>query len=577
MYTIVTHNIEYESNWATKNFVKNKCRLLVTNVDTLEAQRVAVAEGLYVIGSNVDSRLELGDLILTSPVVKWSELYAMTLDQAFNNTLHHITEFEGYEDDTVFLSDYSPFVTQDIRIKVSDERDRMLKEGPMNYIFKGPVNDNTGKEVIPPDVVPTIEQLYSMNWTIENVVSFDWTMQYPKHNDNNLSPGLLDTTYAFMGTIYLLVLVLGIWTVYNREHPVIKFAQPIFLLVLLLGILIGITTVFPLSFQIPVSDEEAYTLGQTGIEDIRDREVDLACQSLGWLLITGYGLTIPVLILKTWRLHNIIVKAKLGGSHRRKKALGQFELLSIVFAYLFIAYLLLTTWQLISPMSYRVHVLAFDAYNNPIESYGFCYIPASTASASVFVILVLFVVLIIFIGNIVCFIARNDETVNNEVTFITLAMVNFLQVVIVGGPIVIILVERPTPRFVVSAAAVILGFGGLLGLIFSPKVVAIVFYDADSAQYTIRAKSTGGRTSSTSVSNTVTKGEIKIPSASDPQSNPASNFTVWRRNSKLSSVSDDRNSIGNREDVNIEIGSVNNPIRVTGEVQDNSSESNSRE
>ena len=37
------------------------------------------------------------------------------------------------------------------------------------------------------------------------------------------------------------------------------------------------------------------------------------------------------------------------------------------------------------------------------------------------------------IGNFVCFVARNDESVNNEVTYISISMINFLEMMVVGG------------------------------------------------------------------------------------------------------------------------------------------------
>ena len=55
----------------------------------------------------------------------------------------------------------------------------------------------------------------------------------------------------------------------------------------------------------------------------------------------------------------------------------------------------------------------------------------------------------------------------------------------------IILVEKPIPRFVVSVASVFLGFIGILGFIFLPKVLAIVFYDPESSQFTIHASGGG--------------------------------------------------------------------------------------
>ena len=101
----------------------------------------------------------------------------------------------------------------------------------------------------------------------------------------------------------------------------------------------------------------------------------------------------------------------------------------------------------------------------------------------------------------------------------------------------IILVEKPIPRFVVSVASVFLGFIGILGFIFLPKVLAIVFYDPESSQFTIHASGGGIKSgSSDSLRPSLTP---RPPKANDPGSNPASNLEKWRRNSHLSSIQSD--------------------------------------
>jgi len=108
--------------------------------------------------------------------------------------------------------------------------------------------------------------------------------------------------------------------------------------------------------------------------------------------------------------------------------MSQADMFKIIMAYLSISYILLLSLQLSNPMTYKIAVLEEDVYGNPIKSYGYCYMPDNNISAGLFVLIVAFVILIIVIGNVICFISRNDETVNNETTFISFSLVNFLQV-----------------------------------------------------------------------------------------------------------------------------------------------------
>ena len=114
----------------------------------------------------------------------------------------------------------------------------------------------------------------------------------------------------------------------------------------------------------------------------------------------------------------------------------------------------------------------------------------------------------------------------------------------------IILVEKPIPRFVVSVASVFLGFIGILGFIFLPKVLAIVFYDPESSQFTIHASGGG-----------IKSGSIKPPKANDSGSNPASNLEKWRRNSHLSSIQSDSTTVESSPSL------TTNPIIMEGNIE----------
>lgn len=70
-------------------------------------------------------------------------------------------------------------------------------------------------------------------------------------------------------------------------------------------------------------------------------------------------------------------------------------------------------------------------------------------------------------------------------------MINFLEMMVVGGPVAVILVEEPTYRFLVVAFCGLVMFGGCVCLVFVPKIIAVYFYDPESAQYTIKGGSDG--------------------------------------------------------------------------------------
>merc|ERR1719224_185250 len=110
-------------------------------------------------------------------------------------------------------------------------------------------------------------------------------------------------------------------------------------------------------------------------------------------------------------------------------------------------------------MYYVLQVLETDEFDNPTSAYGYCDLNGQIAEGC-FMALVSMVLFCIILGNFVCFVARNDESVNNEVTYISISMINFLEMMVVGGPVAVILVEEPTYRFLVVAFCGLVMFGG---------------------------------------------------------------------------------------------------------------------
>merc|ERR1711871_107633 len=227
--------------------------------------------------------------------------------------------------------------------------------------------------------------------------------------------------------------------------------------------------------KIDLTDSEAYELGRSGIEAYSSISANTACQSLGWLIITGFGLTVPVLILKTWRLHQIIVRARLGGT-RKRQYVRKTDMFKAMFAYFIVAYTIMMTWTIGSPMIYELSVTEYDEYQNPISAYGYCKLGKGVAEG-LFIILVLLMLFCIILGNVVCFLARNDESTNNEVMYIALSLINFFEMIFIGGPVAILFQSQPLYRFLVVAFCTFVSFEGCVCLIFIPKIIAVLYYD----------------------------------------------------------------------------------------------------
>ena len=81
------------------------------------------------------------------------------------------------------------------------------------------------------------------------------------------------------------------------------------------------------------------------------------------------------------------------------------------------------------PLLFHIDVTEFDSYGNPLKGYGTCLGSDSGAMTPYLIPLLVIVVLTLIFGNVLCFVCRHDETVNNEVTFIATAIVMIINLI----------------------------------------------------------------------------------------------------------------------------------------------------
>jgi hypothetical protein len=371
---------------------------------------------------------------------------------------------------------------------LQEEVDRMLSIGARNVVLCGPVVDIEGNMKLFAGNCPSYQDLYTMDWDINNTISQGVYSAVPPHfNDNTIDELYLLMSYVALGIFYTLIVTMVFWTFFRSNHPVVKFAQPLFLYIVLIGCLIGITAIIPFGYNRSISDQEAFDLQIQGLEQLSDEQADIACQAIPWLLTSAFGCTFPILIAKTWRLHRLLsfLKTKLSIN---MKALDKSPGVEYgVAAYLLILFTPMLLWQIYNPVKFTVTVDDVDIYNNPISSTGSCFNESLFQGYSMSLFFVIFLSCIC--GNVICFLARNDESVNSEITYISLAIMNYLQVGVMAV-LVAIVTKNNLLRYCICISADIIAFGGLLFLIFLPKVFAVEFSSGTQEGITITTKRT---------------------------------------------------------------------------------------
>lgn len=97
-----------------------------------------------------------------------------------------------------------------------------------------------------------------------------------------------------MAIILAAALVSLLWVIKYREKTIVKSAQPQFLLVLILGIVIMGLSIVPMGIDDSVTSTEG---------------ASVACMTTPWMVAIGFSLTFAALFSKVWRLNRLMKKA----------------------------------------------------------------------------------------------------------------------------------------------------------------------------------------------------------------------------------------------------------------------------
>jgi len=196
---------------------------------------------------------------------------------------------------------------------------------------------------------------YETNIVSYNVIPLELP---PTDLDENLIGNLKYIGFTCFGIVVVSAIVCIAWTFHLRKSIVVKAAQPFFLIMVALGVLVMSSSMVPLSFD-----------DGGDITSLSDFEKVAICQSIPWLGFTGFTCTFSALLGKTWRVnklfHSRTEHARITVTER--DVLGRFALL------LSCNIIVLICWTAIDPLTYvRVESTGTDYWNRVKSSYGAC-------------------------------------------------------------------------------------------------------------------------------------------------------------------------------------------------------------
>lgn len=249
--------------------------------------------------------------------------------------------------------------------------------------------------------------------------------------------------YSLGFIIIAMALFFGGWVVINRKHRVVRISQPIFLDIVILGVIILASAIFPLGVNERNADE---------------RGCNIACAVTPWLVSLGFSLIFAALFSKLWRINRVFQAS----SAMRRVVVTERDVMLPFAILMTVNFVILLSWTLVDPMVYQ-RVVADDS-----ETYGRC-IPQGNQWKVFISILAILNFAALVIVNVQAYRARGISDELSESKYIGLATLSLLQIFIVGVPLLVIVHNDPSAYFFVWCGLIFIVCSSILLLIFAPK------------------------------------------------------------------------------------------------------------
>ena len=290
--------------------------------------------------------------------------------------------------------------------------------------------------------------------------------------DHNLIGNLKYVGFTLFGIIVVLGLSCGIWAFIYRNVRVVRVAQPRFLIMIALGVLIMASSMIPLSM-----DDGGGTSRHCVDDDMGFGEhCTLICMSVPWCVSIGFTIAFSALYSKTLRVNKIFHSDSAFG----RVKVSERDVLIPFFVLLSLNVLILILWTILDPMVYtRVADYGRDGWNRVISTYGEC---SSDTTSYYLIPLAIVNASILMLANWQCYVARDIVSEFAETKYIGICMGSLLQAGITGVPVLFISRGNPSAYYLVATLFVFMVCLVILGSIFVPKMIFARQYMAMSDQ-----------------------------------------------------------------------------------------------
>lgn len=153
----------------TSELVDSDADIIAMHQDSPASQIEAQKRGVYSIGYNQNMSSFAPKAHLTAPVWQWDVIYKYVVEKVLADNWKSENIWWGLKQGAVDIAPFGPMVPDQLQKKILRRKQDIISG---NFsVFNGPKKDQAGNIQIPKGKRSTDEDLLSMDWLLENVVS----------------------------------------------------------------------------------------------------------------------------------------------------------------------------------------------------------------------------------------------------------------------------------------------------------------------------------------------------------------------------------------------------------------------
>jgi len=314
-------------------------------------------------------------------------------------------------------------------------------------------------------LVPTVDYLYEYSQgRVDGMSCNDVSLLLGEVEHTHQNEALKEVAIGLASLSILFSCLALFWVVAHKKMRIVRFSQPLFLYIMLVGCIIYSATLIPLTFDEYYFPAHVDEFGRESYPVL-----DSTCQVIPWLYTTGFVLIFGSLLGKTWRIKEIFINPEL-----KKKTIKNKTVLMQVGSGLSLAWLILIVWSVDSPLQWIKVKDKIDPVNgiSALEWHGRC----GSNRLVVYLPLILICQLAAFLyGTVLSYKIRSLKDDFSETTSINLAMFTNMQALFFVVLLGYIEQHNPTLLLLVETFFILLGGFGTTALIIIPKIWIVHF------------------------------------------------------------------------------------------------------